>query len=95
MFREHRIVIVMEGGLIEEILCNCERPDILVVDDMKGGLGKDLMETPAGDMAYHRLFEPHVERGLVDAWFERWKKHESEARKKKEDGSHDDVGKGD
>ena len=32
MFREHRFVIVMEDRLIEDILCNCEKPDILVVD---------------------------------------------------------------
>ena len=85
MFREHRIVIVMEGGLIQDIFCNGEQPDILVCDfDMEGGMGKETMESPAGDIGYHRPFEPQVERGLVEAWFERWKKHEAEAEKKEE-----------
>ena len=86
-----KIVIVLEGGLISNIFTGGVSPGgapgILVCDyDMEGGMGKELMESPAGDMGYHRMFEPEVEPGLVDAWFARWQKHELNPGKEHDNG---------
>ena len=85
-----RIVIVMEGGLIQDIFTEApmaNKPEVLVCDfDTEGGMGKELMETPPGDMGYHRMFEVANEPGLVGAWFARWNKHEPERDEPEKEG---------
>ena len=43
------------------------------------------MESPAGDMGYHREFDPENEKGLVEAWFSRWGKHLLDPKKEEEE----------
>jgi hypothetical protein len=85
-----KIVIVMDGGLIQDIFIEAPelqpKPKILVCDyDTESGMGKELMESPAGDMGYHREFDPDFEEGLVDAWFSRWEKHLLAPKKEEEE----------
>lgn len=71
-----RLVIILEGGLIQSIFADKKaEATVLVCDyDVEGADQEDLMEAPAGDMGFHQKWDPVVEWGLVDAWFARQEK---------------------
>jgi hypothetical protein len=74
-----RLIIVVEGGLIQEIFSNANDIEVIVCDyDIDGTEDDELMEAPDGDMGYHSLRNLEYEPGLVDAWFARYRKKELE-----------------
>lgn len=79
-----RIVIVLDGGLIQEFIVDEKSDftspiDVLICDyDTDCGDEEELMESPAGDRGFHHMLPcPEYEPGLVGAWFSRfdnWKR---------------------
>ena len=76
-----RMVIVLSGGVIQDIFANGEKVRVLVCDLDSHEVeraGPGMMETPGGDTAIHTEWEPQIEPGLVHSWFARKKKHDLE-----------------
>ncbi len=80
-----RIVIVMEGGLVQDIFSDEKGTEIIVCDydDTEDEDDTaDVIETPFGDSGFHQKRDAEYQTGLVEAWFSRWGKHELEMEKK-------------
>ena len=69
-----RIVIVVEGGIVQTVLAG-EETDVIICDyDIEGADPKELMDTPYGEPGAHSKYEAQVEMGLVGAWYSRFAK---------------------
>lgn len=68
-----RIVIVMEGGLIQGVCSDEAGVDVLVCDYDIDGIDEEssVYASPDGSKGYHTMMEANKETGLVEAWFSR------------------------
>ena len=75
-----RLVIVVEGGLIQDIFSDGKDVEAIICDhDTEGSDESELMKSPqCGDMGHHSRWTPLHEPGLVEAWFERYREKELE-----------------
>lgn len=73
-----RIVIVVEGGIVQAVLAN-EETEVITCDyDIDGAEEEELMETPYGEKGAHGKHKAQVEKGLVAAWYSRFNQWEEE-----------------
>lgn len=67
-----RIVIAVEGGIVQAVLAS-EPTEVIICDyDIDGADPDELMETPYGEQGAHGKSNASVEKCLVAAWYLRF-----------------------